>query len=72
MKVRVTVRFRGREIDYPELALQDLKEVAEELSDISTVEQNPMLEGRVMFLVLTPAKPGKKKTPEPAPAAAAK
>ena len=72
MKVRVTVRFRGREIDYPELALQDLREVAEELNDVSSVEQAPTLEGRVMFLVLAPAKPGKKKTPEPTPATAAR
>ena len=35
MKVKVTVRFRGREIDYPQLAMEDLREIAEELSDIS-------------------------------------
>jgi len=64
MKVRVTVRFRGREITYPELALEDLKEIAEELSDVALVEQAPMLEGRVMLMVLSPSKPGKKK---PAP-----
>ncbi|MBQ6508280.1 MAG: translation initiation factor IF-3, partial [Flexilinea sp.] len=47
-KVRVTVRFRGREITYPELALEDLKEIAEELDDIATIEQAPAMEGRVM------------------------
>jgi len=62
MKVRVTVRFRGREITYPELALEDLKEIAAELSDIATVEQSPMMEGRTMLMVLTPAKGAKKKT----------
>lgn len=61
MKVRVTVRFRGREITYPELAMEDLKEIAEELSDVATVEQAPTMEGRVMFLMLSPAKPGVKK-----------
>ena len=61
MKVRVTVRFRGREITYPELALEDLKEIAAELSDIATVEQSPMMEGRTMLMVLTPAKGVKKK-----------
>lgn len=65
MKVRVTIRFRGREISYPELALEDLKEIAEELSDVSTVEQRPAMEGRVMTMVLAPAKsPSKKKAIE--------
>ncbi len=64
MKVKVTVRFRGREVSYPELALEDLREIAEELSDLSTIEAPPKLEGRVMSMVLTPAKPGQKKKPE--------
>src|SRR5512133_59402 len=68
MKVKVTVRFRGREIDYPQLAMEDLREIAEELSDISTIEAPPKLEGRVMSMVLTPSKPGQKKK-EAAPAA---
>ncbi len=54
-KVKVTIRFRGREITYPEIALQDLKEIAEELSDISTIETAPNMEGRAMHLVLTPS-----------------
>jgi translation initiation factor IF-3 len=61
MKVRVTIRFRGREITYPELALEDLREVAEELSDIASVEQMPNMEGRVMTMLLTPLKVTKKK-----------
>jgi translation initiation factor IF-3 len=61
-KVRVTVRFRGREITYPELALEDLKEIAAELNDIAAIEAMPMLEGKVMTMVLAPVKPGKKKT----------
>ncbi len=64
MKVRVTVRFRGREITYPELALEDLKEIAQELADISTVEQMPSLEGKTMTMVLAPVKGGKKKAVE--------
>ncbi len=67
-KVRVTIRFRGREITYPELALEDLKEVAEELSDISAIEQIPSMEGRVMTMVLAPNRLGKKAKPEGAPA----
>lgn len=61
-KVRVTIRFRGREMDYPELALEDLKEIAQSLSDVSVIEQPPMIEGRTMLVVLGPArnKPSKK------------
>lgn len=61
MKVRVTVRFRGREMDYPEIALEDLREIAESLADISIIEQPPIIEGRTMLIVLAPAKGGKKK-----------
>lgn len=61
MKVKVRIRFRGREFDYPEIALQDLKEVAQDLSDIATVEQPPALEGRTMLMVLAPGKIQKKK-----------
>jgi translation initiation factor IF-3 len=51
MKVRVTIRFRGREITYPEIALEDLREIAHELADVSTVEQAPAIEGRAMTKV---------------------
>jgi translation initiation factor IF-3 len=60
-KVRVTIKFRGREMDYPEIALEDLKEIAESLADVSTVEQAPQMEGRTMLVVLAPAKGGGKK-----------
>ncbi len=56
MKVKVTIRFRGREITYPELALEDLKEIAQELEDVSVVEQMPNMEGRVMTMMLAPKK----------------
>jgi len=61
IKVKVRVRFRGREISYPEIALDDLKEVAETLADVSIVEQAPALEGRTMLMVLAPSKMAKKK-----------
>jgi len=51
-KVRVTIRFKGREMDYPEIALEDLKEIAQALSDVSSIEQPPMMEGRTMLVVL--------------------
>ncbi len=61
MKVKVTVRFRGREITYPEIAIEDLREIAEELKDVSVIEQKPNLEGRNMSMMLSPLKgPGKK------------
>jgi len=72
MKVRVTIRFRGREITYPEIALEDLKEIAQSLSDVSTVEQPPAIEGRAMSMMLVPAKGGKKKTKEEAETTAEK
>lgn len=63
-KVKVRIRFRGREISYPEIALNDLKEVAEALSDVGVVEQPPALEGRTMLMVLAPGKASKKKSSE--------
>ena len=61
MKVKVRIRFRGREITYPEIALEDLKLVAEDLSDVAAIEQAPALEGRTMLMVLAPSKIAKKK-----------
>lgn len=61
MKVKVRIRFRGREITYPEIALEDLRLVAEDLSDLAVVEQAPALEGRTMLMVLAPSKVSKKK-----------
>lgn len=54
MKVKVRIRFRGREITYPEIARDMLREVAEELDDIAVVEQSPNMEGRTMLMVLAP------------------
>lgn len=63
-KVKVTIRFRGREITYPEIALEDLKEIAEELVDVAIIEQSPNIEGRTMGMVLAPSHPAKKKPVE--------
>ena len=60
-KVRVTVKFRGREMDYPEIALEDLREVAQSLSDVGVIEQAPMMEGRTMLVVIAPGKSSAKK-----------
>lgn len=61
MKVKVRVRFRGREITYPEIALEDLKLVAESLADVAVIEQSPVPEGRSMLMVLAPTRGMKKK-----------
>ncbi len=66
-KVRVTVKFRGREMDYPEIALEDLREIAQSLSDVSVIEQAPMMEGRTMLVVLGPAKVKVKETKDKKP-----
>jgi len=60
MKVKVRIRFRGREITYPEIALNDLKAIAEDLADVAIVEQIPSLEGQSMLMILAPSKPKKK------------
>ena len=54
MKVKVRIRFRGREITYPEIARKQLVGIAEELSDVAAVEQSPNLEGRTMLMILAP------------------
>jgi len=56
MKVKVRIRFRGREITYPEVAMEQLKDISEELSDVAVVEQAPKLDGRTMLMVLAPKK----------------
>jgi translation initiation factor IF-3 len=55
-KVKVRIRFRGREITYPEVAMEQLQEIVDELADIAGVEQTPQLDGRTMLMVLAPKK----------------
>jgi translation initiation factor IF-3 len=54
-KVKVRIKFRGREMAFPEIARKELADVAQELSDIAVVEQHPNMEGRSMLMVLGPA-----------------
>ena len=61
MKVKVRIRFRGREIDYPQIAREQLTEIIQELQDIAVVEQNPTMDGRTMLMVLAPASEKEKK-----------
>jgi len=55
-KVKVRIRFRGREVTYPEIAIEQLTEIAEELSDVSEIEHRPNREGRTMLMILAPKK----------------
>jgi len=55
-KVRVRVRFRGREITHKEIAFEMLKRFAIDLQEIAGVEQRPTMEGRTMLMVLAPNK----------------
>jgi translation initiation factor IF-3 len=65
-KVRVRIRFRGREITHQEIARELLDRMAEELSDDSIVEQRPAMDARTMLMVLAPSeKTEKKKSEEP-------
>ena len=51
-KTKVSLRFRGREIAYQDLGLKLLERVAEDLKDLSIVEQRPKKEGRQIIMVL--------------------
>ena len=53
-KVKVRILFRGREITHAEIGREILREVAEQLSDVAQVEQQPNMEGRSMLMVLGP------------------
>ncbi len=55
-KVKVRIQFRGREMHYPEIAMDVLREVAEELQDVSMIEYQPSREGRSMLMILAPHK----------------
>ena len=53
-KVKVTMRFRGREMVHQDLGLRLLEKVRDELDEIAKVEQFPKLEGRQMTMVMAP------------------
>ena len=55
-KVKVTVRFRGRELNYIKLGEEVLNKFAEGLSEVATIEKPAKLEGKNMFLILAPLK----------------
>lgn len=61
-KVKITCRFRGREITHPETAMSQLEYIRDNATDLATVEVSPKMEGRTMTLILAPsAKPPPKR-----------
>ena len=54
MKVRVRIRFRGREITLPGVAREDMDEIYAELSNVAHIDAAPSMEGRTMLMVLAP------------------
>ncbi len=55
-KIKVTVRFKGRQLAHPELGKDVILKFADRLSDVSSIEVQPKMEGRSMQLFLTPNK----------------
>jgi len=55
-KVKITVRFRGREIVHPEMAQKLLQRIATEVVQKGKIERAPSMEARTMVMLLTPVK----------------
>jgi translation initiation factor IF-3 len=65
-KVRASIMFRGREMSHTELGLRLLDRLAEDMTELATIEASPKVDGRNMVMVLAPIKP----KPKPADSAA--
>lgn len=65
-KVKLTMRFRGRQMSHPEIGMEILERLTAELADVGSAESDPTLEGRLMSMVLAPrrAASGKKRAGE--------
>ncbi|MDR2881906.1 MAG: translation initiation factor IF-3, partial [Azoarcus sp.] len=55
-KCKVTLRFRGREMAHQEFGLRQLERIKADLEEIAQVEQMPKMEGRLMVMVVAPAR----------------
>ena len=53
-KVKVRIRFRGREVTHPEVGYDLMKRVSEELSDVAIIEKRASMEGNTMLMILGP------------------
>jgi translation initiation factor IF-3 len=54
--VKVTIMFRGREVQHPELGERLLRRLASDLEDLGRIESQPNLDGRNMVMVMAPRK----------------
>jgi translation initiation factor IF-3 len=63
-KVKITVRFRGREITHPEIAWGLLQRMTESLQGVAAIARQPVIEGRSMTVILSPLATQKAKTTE--------
>ncbi len=53
-KIKVTIRFRGRQISHSEIGAEVMQEFAERIKDYGTVERRPLVEGRNMTMMVAP------------------
>jgi len=70
-KLKVTVRFRGRELAHPDRGRVLLMQVADRLKDHGVVERPPLLEGRQMIMIMNPVRQAQAPAPAPPTPAAA-
>jgi translation initiation factor IF-3 len=64
-KLKVTVRFRGRELAHPDRGRVLLMQVADRLKDHGVVERPPLLEGRQMIMIMNPVRQAQAQAPAP-------
>jgi translation initiation factor IF-3 len=55
-KVKVTLRYRGREMAHQEFGMRQLERIKGDLEVVGLVEQMPKMEGRQMIMIIAPAK----------------
>lgn len=55
-KAKITLRFRGREMVHQEIGVELLKRVQQDLQEYGSVEQQPLMEGRQMVMIIAPRK----------------
>ena len=55
-KVKVTLRFRGREMAHQEIGMRQIERIKTDLAEFANVEQMPKMEGRQMVMILAPSK----------------
>lgn len=60
-KIKITLRFRGREMAHQELGMELMDRVRADLEDMAGVEQEPEMQGRLMIMVMAPHKGAKAK-----------